>query len=162
VNNAEIFSSKLPSDPGLKLLVDHATMTNRERPRTFFGQPVYDKKGQPVVIQESIVEATNVLAELEGVPFYYTPYLITDRRDPLGPLETINFGGNRVFGFQGGLGLNVYKLFGLQPIENTHWRVMADYMSRRGPALGSNYDYHGNFESLVDPDDPYGLKPTYE
>src|SRR5581483_10965058 len=140
-NTAEIFSSKLPSDPGLKLLVDHATLTNRERPRTFFGFPVYDKQGKPAVVQESIIEAKNVWGELAGVPFFYTPYLVTDARDPMGPLETINFGGNRVFGFQGGVGLNGYKILGLQPVENTRWRITADYLSRRGPALGTNFAY---------------------
>ncbi|MFM7150158.1 MAG: hypothetical protein ACKO23_09975, partial [Gemmataceae bacterium] len=162
VKEAEIFSSKLPSDPGLKLLVANATLTNRERPRTFFGQPVTDKKGNPVIIQESIVEAKNVTAELEGVPFFWTPYLVTDARDPLGPLETINVGGNRVFGFQGGLGLNVYKLFGLEPIEGTRWRVLGDYLSRRGPALGTNFSYQGKFDSLIDPNDPNGFEPRYE
>jgi hypothetical protein len=161
VSSAEIFSSKLPSDPGLKLLVDKATLTNRERPRTFFGQPVLDKQGKPVVIQESIVEAKNVVAELEGIPFFYTPYLITDARDPLGPLETINLGGNRVLGFQAGVGLNVYKLFGVQPIDGTRWRLIADYMSRRGVALGTNYSYQGIFDSLIDPSDPYDTKPVF-
>ncbi|MFO0880347.1 MAG: hypothetical protein U0840_23630 [Gemmataceae bacterium] len=162
VTDARVFSSKLPSDPGLQLLVAKATLTNRERPRTFFGQPVTDKKGNPVMIEESIVEAKNVFAELEGVPFYYSPYLITDARDPLGPLQTITLGGNSVFGFQGGVGLDVYKLFGLQPIENTRWRFLADYLSRRGPALGMNFDYGNIFESMVDPDNPYNSRPYFQ
>ncbi|MFO0845032.1 MAG: hypothetical protein U0797_22020 [Gemmataceae bacterium] len=162
MTDAHIFSSKLPSDPGLELLVAKATLTNRERPRTLFGQPVLDKTGKPVVIQESIVEASNVFVELEGIPVFYTPYLVTDARDPLGPLETINFGGNNVFGFQGGVGLNVYKLFGVEPIEGTRWRFLADYLSRRGPALGTNFYYGNIFDSLVDENDPYGTKPRFE
>ncbi len=162
VTDARIFSSKLPSDPGLELLVAKATLTNRERPRTFFGQPVMDKQGKPIVIQESIIEAKNVFIELEGVPIFYSPYIITDARDPLGPLETINLGGNRVLGFQAGVGLNVYKLFGVEPIDGTRWRFLVDYLSRRGPALGTNYNYNGVFESLVDENDPWGTKPCFE
>lgn len=162
VTDAHIFSSKLPSDPGLELLVAKATLTNRERPRTFFGEPVLDKKGNPVVIQESIIQASNVFVELEGIPVFYTPYLVTDARDPLGPVETVNLGANNVLGFQSGLGLNVYKLFGVQPIDGTRWRFLADYLSRRGPALGTNFDYGGLFESLVDENDPYGTRPRYE
>lgn len=163
VREAEIFSSKLPSDPGLKLLVAEATVTNSSRPRTdWFGRPVLDKKGNPVQIEESIVEARNVVATVEDVPFFYTPFLVTDARDPLGPLETINFGANRIYGFQTGVGLNVYKLLGLLPVEGTRWRLLADYLSRRGPALGSNFDYFGKLDDLADPADPDGVVPTYD
>lgn len=161
INSAQIFSSKLPSDPGFKVLAQNATITNRERPRTFFGQQVFDKNGKPAVIEESILEAKNVVAELDGIPFFYTPYLLTDARDPMGPLETINIGGNRIFGFQLGVGLNVYKLFGLLPIEGTRWRVTADYLSRRGPALGTNYTYQGKLDELADPNDPYETIPAF-
>jgi len=147
VREAELFSSKLPSDPGLKLLVANATVTNTTRPRTgWFGQPLYSRDGKPLMIQESIVRAKNVYATLEDVPFFYTPYLVADARDPLGPLETVDLGYNRIFDFQAGVGLNGYKLLGLQPIEGTRWRILLDYMSRRGPALGSNFSYNGQFQ----------------
>ncbi|MFO0927399.1 MAG: hypothetical protein U0736_10215 [Gemmataceae bacterium] len=162
VREAEIYSSKLPSDPGLKLLVADATVTNRTRPRTgLFGQELVDAKGNPMQVAESIIEARNVVAELEGVPFFWTPYLKTDARDPMGPLETIGFGASRVMGFQGGLGWNVYKLLGMQPVDNTRWRVLTDYMSRRGPALGTNFDYFGKLDSLADSTDPDGVVPSY-
>jgi hypothetical protein len=158
VREAQIFSSKLPSDPGLKLYVSEATVSNGARPRTdLFGRQVFDRNNRPVLVKESIVEARNVFAENEGVPFFYTPFLLTDAREPLGPLETILVGGNRVFGFQGGVGLNVYKLFGVQPIEGTKWRVMLDYLSRRGPGIGTNFDYGMNlweFDEDMDPNSP--------
>ena len=47
-----------------------------------------DAKGQPVMVAENIITARNVVSELEGVPFFYTPYLKTDASDPMGPLET--------------------------------------------------------------------------
>src|SRR5262249_39306222 len=143
----QVFSSKLPSDPGLKLLFDKAKIEERSHPATnLFGREVIDPKTkQPVMVHESIVRAEDVVAELGGVPFFYTPYLVTDARDPLGPLESIHAGGNRIYGFQSGIGLNVYKLLGVLPIEGTKWKLYVDYLSRRGPALGSNFEYRGLF-----------------
>src|SRR5262249_60161306 len=126
-------------DPALKLTVSRGTLENRTRPGTdIFGNPVFDRKtGKPLEIQESILEAKNVIAELEGVPFFYTPYLVTDARDPMGPLQSIHIGGNRIFGFQGGVSLDPYKLIGVQAYDGTRWRLYLDYLSRRGPAAGA-------------------------
>jgi hypothetical protein len=153
--NAEVFSSKLLSDPGLKLVMAQATLVDQKKEKTnFFGQPVIDPKtGRPLEVEESILEARNVVARLEGVPFFYTPYLITDARDPTGPLQTITLGGNRIFGFQGGIGLDGYKLLGLEKIDNTRWRIYLDYLSRRGPGLGSNFNYMGKLFPTADPCD---------
>jgi hypothetical protein len=160
--NAEVFSSKLLSDPGLKLIMAQATLVDQKKPKfSLFGQPVIDPKtGKQLEVEQSIIEGRNVFAELEGVPFFYTPYLITDARDPMGPLQTITVGGNRIFGFQGGVGLDVFKLFGVEKPDNTRWRLYLDYMSRRGPGIGSNYTYFSKLFPLADPcdlDAPTGL-----
>jgi hypothetical protein len=143
VNNAVVFSSKLPDDPGLKLLVRDATVEERTHPAyTLFGTPVVNRTtGQPVIVEESIVTARNVWAVLEGVPFFYLPYVVTDARDPVGPLQDIRFGYNRIFGTSPGITLDAYKLLGVLPLEGTHWRVLGDYMSARGPGLGTSFDY---------------------
>ncbi|MGL4552373.1 MAG: hypothetical protein ACRC33_14430, partial [Gemmataceae bacterium] len=147
VVNSEIFSSKLPSDPGLKLIVARATVEERRTPRTdLFGRAVVNPRtGEQLTKVESLLYAQNVVGTLAGVPFFYTPALYTDARDPLGPLVSVSAGGNRIFGAQAGVGLDVYKLFGVLPYEGTKWRMYADYMSRRGPALGTNFLYQGKF-----------------
>jgi hypothetical protein len=149
---SEVFSSKLPSDPGLKLLVARATVEERRRRRTdLFGRPVLNRKtGEQLTLVQNMLYAENVVGTLEGVPFFYTPALYTDANDPLGPLVSVSLGGNRIFGFQGGVGLDVYKLFGVLPYEGTRWRAYIDYMSRRGPALGTTFTYQG-FLAEVDP-----------
>jgi hypothetical protein len=150
VSNAEIFSSKLPSDPGLKVLVSSATVDERDVTRkTLFGQPIINlATGQPLVERESIVRARNVVFELEGVPFFYLPYAVTDAREPLGPLEDFTFGYSRIFGTQIGVGLNAYKVLGLDPIPDTKWKFNVDYLSNRGPALGTSFNYSGKLSPV--------------
>jgi hypothetical protein len=150
--NSEVFSSKLPSDPGLKLLVARATVEERRSPRVdIFGRPVVNRKtGEQLTLVQNLLYTENVVGTLEGVPFFYTPVLYTDANDPLGPLVSVSLGGNRIFGFQTGVGLDVYKLFGVLPYEGTRWRAYVDYMSRRGPALGTLFTYQGYWED-VDP-----------
>src|SRR5262249_39186160 len=64
-----------------------------------------------------------------------------DLNDPLGPLESANFGYNRIFGAVVSTTFNVYDVLGLDPVPGTRWRLDADYLSQRGPALGTNFDY---------------------
>src|SRR5581483_6696592 len=52
-------------------------------------------------------------------------------------------------GFQFTTTFNMYDLLGMDPIPNTRWRLDADYLTNRGPALGSEFDYSGkSFFSL--------------
>ncbi len=143
VVRAEIFSSKLPSDPGLKVFVRQATIEDKAVPKFgTFGQRVIDRTtGEQMQTRQTIFKGQDVYFELEHVPFFYLPYLSGDARDPLGPVEDINFGYNRIFGFQFGTSLNLYDLFGIQPFENTKWRGQIDYLTARGPALGTTFDY---------------------
>ena len=77
------------------------------------------------------------------MPFFYLPYVAGDAREPLGPVREINVGYNaKVFGFQLGVGLDVYELLGLDPYEGTHWNANVDYLTRRGPGLGTEFDFN--------------------
>jgi hypothetical protein len=157
-SKAQIFSSKLASDPGLIVYVGEATVEERKRIATnIFGNPVIDPKTKkPLEIEQSILEAHNVTFEFESVPFFYLPYYKGDARDPLGPLESVSLGYSNIFGFDAGVVLNVYKLLGILAPDGHHWRLSFDYLSARGPSLGSNYDYSGKLgPSGPDVDDPF-------
>jgi hypothetical protein len=80
---------------------------------------------------------------VEGIPVFYLPYLQGDANDPLGPLESLNFKYDRVFGFQFLSTWNIYDLLGIDPLPGTRWKGYVDYLSRRGPALGTDFDYSG-------------------
>ncbi|HZY87934.1 MAG TPA: hypothetical protein VFE78_24075 [Gemmataceae bacterium] len=145
VVKAELFSSKLPSDPGLKVYLGKALIEDKTVPRTgLFGRPlVSPTTGEPETAKETIVTARNVFFELENVPFFYLPYVKDDARDPLGPIQEINGGYSHLYGVQTGVVWNVYKLLGIQPLQNTTWRLNTDYLSYRGPSLGTTFDYSG-------------------
>jgi hypothetical protein len=143
VIRAEIFSSKLPSDPGLKIVFADATLEELRVPRRdLFGNPVIDRRtGQPLTETQRPVRGRQTFLEVEDVPFFYLPYFRADAEDPLGPIQGFRFGANRIFGAQFYLTLDGYDLFGIQKVPNTRWRIDTDYLSRRGPALGTQYDF---------------------
>jgi hypothetical protein len=140
-----LFASSLPSDPGLKVVVSESTLEELDTPRrNIFGLPIIDQKtGEPIKDPQRIFRGRNLLLELDSVPIFYFPYVQGDPADPLGPLDMLNFNYNRIFGFQFQMALNVYDLLGVTPTPGTRWRLETDYFSRRGPALGTTYEFAG-------------------
>jgi hypothetical protein len=142
---AEIFASKLPSDPSLKIYVKEATLENKTIPkRSIFGRQYVNRQtGQPETEVERLVRAESVFLEVEDIPVFYLPFVQGDANDPLGPLQSINVKYDKIKGTQFYSSFNVYDLLGIDPIPNTRWRLDLDYLSRRGPAAGSDYEYAG-------------------
>ncbi|HEY1861242.1 MAG TPA: hypothetical protein VGG61_12845, partial [Gemmataceae bacterium] len=152
---AEVFSSKTPADPGLKVVFAQATLEENKVPRqSIFGQVFTSRvTGQPETETQQLVRGDNVFLELEDVPIFYLPYVQGDAKDPLGPIRGVSFGYNRVFGGQIGVSLNVFDLLAITPRPNERWNLDIDYLTRRGPALGTSYDYLGT--------DPFGIPGRY-
>jgi hypothetical protein len=166
----EVFATSLPSDPGLKITVTSATLEDTDTPRrNIFGWVIKDQKtGEPLTQTEKIFRGRNMVLSIEGVPVFYLPYIQTDPEDPLGPLDNIAFNYNRIFGFQFFSTWNVYDLLALRPVPGTRWQLDVDYLSLRGPALGSNYTYAGKdmffgipgrYEGMVK---AYGIDDTHK
>lgn len=153
---AEIFSSHLPSDPGLKVYLQEAEVETKVVPRrSIFGAQYINRvTGQPETETQRLVHARNVFVEVDDVPIFYSPILQGDATDPLGPLHSVNFKYDRIFGFQTFLTFNVYDLIGIDPLPGTRWTLDTDYLSRRGPAVGSDFEYSGR--------DLFGLPGRYE
>lgn len=153
---AEIFSSKLPSDPGLKVFVATSTIEQvTQQRRTIFGRTVIGRDtGQPIQEVEHIIRSRSVFLEVEDVPILYFPFAQGSAEHPLGPIRDFNFGVNDIFGVQVGVGLDVYDLFGWEPIDGTRWIMSLDYLSKRGPAGGSDFDYAGK--------DLFGIHSFYQ
>lgn len=137
-----VYATILPSDPGLKVEVRDSTIEERTvQPKTLLGTPRIDRKtGKPKQVTEHIFRGTNLVTRLEGVPIFYFPYLRGRVEDPFGPLEALSFNYNNIFGFQAYTTWDIYDLLGIDPIPGHRWRLYADYLSMRGPALGSEYD----------------------
>ena len=143
--HTELSSSKLPSDPGLKIYTAAATIEEKTFPKvSLFNQEVVDRTtGKTILQTQDYVRARNVFFELESVPFFYLPYLAGDARDPLGPVDSISGGYNSVYGAEFDVSLNVYELLGIQPLLGTRWHLMLDYLTARGPAGGTEFDFSG-------------------
>ncbi|HZU37625.1 MAG TPA: hypothetical protein VFA18_17020, partial [Gemmataceae bacterium] len=94
--------------------------------------------------EQQLFTGHDMTLRVEDVPIFYFPYIQGDANDPLGPLRNIKSGYNRIFGFEFETTWNVYDLLGMDPIPGTRWDLEADYLSARGPALGTNYDYSGD------------------
>jgi hypothetical protein len=145
-NHAIIGASALPWDPGLRAVARETTFESKivER-KTIFGFPFIDlATGKPVVNTERYFRSRDVTLELEGIPFFYTPYLAGDVEHPLGPLESIGVNYNSIFGVQLSTTWDMFQLLGISKIPDTRWRLYLDYLSKRGPAIGSEFEYHRN------------------
>jgi hypothetical protein len=140
---SEVFSTILPSDPGLKIEMRHTRIQEREEVLyTIFGFPFRDPKtGGPLIEKDRYFQGRDMVVSLEGVPIFYFPYLAGRVDDPLGPLDSITGSYNRIFGFQIYSTWDVYDLIGIKHPPGQRWRLFLDYLSARGPAAGTEYDY---------------------
>ena len=90
-NQAEVFSTVLPSDPGLRIVVKEATLEDRDITRkTIFGKPIINiKTGQEVTDTQRFFTGKNAFLYVDSVPIFWLPYIQGDAEDPLGPLESL-------------------------------------------------------------------------
>lgn len=156
-------ASKLPSDPGLRLDSRRFTLSQRKVTRkNVFGIPYRDfLTGNPVEGLEQIVTGTNVVTRLAGVPVFYLPKVRFDATDPLGPLQGLSFSQNRIFGAQFYSTFDIFELLALRPPPGHNWRLNLDYLSKRGPAGGTDYTYRIPAEQKGEYDIGTGLIKLY-
>lgn len=152
----EVYSTILPSDPGLKIQVREAKIEEFDTiKKSIFGVTVYDRKtGKPVEYKQHIFSGQGNVVRLEGVPIFYAPYLTTNVERPLGPLDTVTASYNKIFGFQISTTWDMYELLGLQRPDGARWKLFVDEMTARGPALGTQYERAGK--------DLLGIENKYE
>jgi hypothetical protein len=143
--DTEIFSSKLPSDPGLKVFMKEALLEEKDVPLiNILGQPALDRKtGQPVVQRQTWVTGNTVVFQLAEIPVFYLPQTTINAQQPLGPVQDFNGGFSQIYGAQFMTSLDVYQLLGIQARPNTRWLWNLDYLSYRGPGMGTTYNYAG-------------------
>jgi hypothetical protein len=155
-DDAKVSASRLPSDPGVEARARLATLQLREVPeRGLFGRVEIDPQtGQVRTETQLFGTADDFSLWLEGVPFFYWPHVEGDLRDPLGPLDRIRVRADRVFGFGLMLDWDIFELLGGERPKNTRWDLETDYLSERGPALGTTLASRG--ENL------FGIPGKYE
>lgn len=140
---AALNASRLPSDPGIAVRMGRVEVYEEPAAlrRTIFGTPFRQRRtGEPIIQRPQIVEATDASIEVLGAPVWYWPFFRTDANDPLGPFQGASFQQSRQFGFQVYGNWDMLELIGLTPLRGERWTLLTDYLSRRGPALGTNYN----------------------
>ncbi len=95
------------------------------------------------------------------VPIFFTPVVSAPAEDPQIPIRNIRFNQDRIFGTQVRTEWNMEALFGLNLPPNTDWNLLLDYLSDRGPAIGSNANYEGVTEIFGIPTMYDGLADLY-
>lgn len=140
---AETSSSKRPNDPNLTLTTREATLTQQYMiRRNIFGIPYRDLlTGETEVGYERTLSTRLSWLRVKDVPVI--PFLPskTDLDEPFGPLVGLGGGNDQIFGTQIYTTWDIYKLIGRRPPQGHRWRLDVDYLSDRGPALGSSYNY---------------------
>jgi hypothetical protein len=155
-NQMEIYSTVLPSDPGLKIELRQATIEERDtQKKTIFGVGFTKRDtGEPLEEKEHYVVGRDLLIRLEGVPIFYFPWFKGLAEDPLGPLDSVSIGYNRAFGATIFSTWDIFELIGVQRPENTRWHLMLDVLTQRGPAMGTEFQAAGK--------NLFGIENKYE
>jgi hypothetical protein len=142
---ARINASRRPSDPGIQYTTSESTFTRERKNRTnIFGIPYRNLlTGEPDFGYEQILTSYNVTPRIFDVPFFYLPRSKNDINEPFGPLAGFAFGNDQVLGFRAYFTWDMFKLTGLRGRPGDRWQLFTDYLSLRGGAIGSEYDYVG-------------------
>jgi len=102
--------------------------------------------GEPAVEHQYLATSRNNFLFLTGLPVLYWPVMATDLVKPNYYLDSLRLKHDNVFGTQVMADWDLYQLLGIQsPPEGTDWTLSTDYLSQRGPALGTalRYDRDG-------------------
>ena len=76
-----------------------------------------------------------------GVPIFAWPRFQTTLSDPTLYLESFSLNNDSIFGTQIRAGFDLNQILGREPTPGTRWIGNIDYLSERGTALGTEYDY---------------------
>ena len=111
----------------------------------FTNLPLVDPQtGETVVEHQLLATSRNNFIYAGGVPIFYWPLIATDLNKPTYYVDRIKVKSDGVFGTQIYLDLDLYQLLGIEnPPPNSEWSLSTDYLSDRGPALGTNFKYAG-------------------
>jgi hypothetical protein len=143
--HGQVFSSYLPSDPDLTVDLANATLEERRVPaKGLFGRPIFDANGQPVELTQLWATGEDAVFKFRDVPFFYLPSVEDDLRDPLGPLQNVRIRSDHIFGPGALVDWNLFSLLGANTRPpGTRWTLETDYLSQRGPGIGTFFDTRG-------------------
>jgi hypothetical protein len=138
-------TSSLIGHPRYWLQSDQITLRDVQQPRVdpFTGQAAVDPvSGEPDVDHQLLATSQNNFLYVGSTPVLYWPFMVTDLRKPTYYVDRVRVKNDNIFGFQIFTDLDAYQLLGVrEPPRGTNWTVSLDYLSERGPAAGTYFDY---------------------
>jgi len=142
--------------PGFRLQATDVFLDQRLRAATFgsAAPPIDPATGEPEEEMQNWVTSLNNVFFIEDVPVFYLPYLSAPADKSEMPLQNVIFGQDSIFGTQIRTQWDLVKILGLTPQKGQTWSLLADYLSRRGPAVGVTGKYNGK--------DLFGVPGTYK
>lgn len=143
--NAWVSASRF-GKPGYRLQSSDIWLENRvSTPWLLTGDQLIDPlTGAPRVEEVPWVTSLNNTFLIEDIPLFYTPYLSSPANDPNIPLRRITITQDSRFGFQVKAAWDLFKVLGVDEPDGIKWDLYTDFLSKRGPALGSGGTYQGN------------------
>jgi hypothetical protein len=90
---------------------------------------------------------------VEGVPVFYWPVLNSNVESPSFYVSGFQARQDTLFGTVAMVDWDLYQILGINALDGTRWGLSTDYLSKRGFAMGTNYNY--NLPSL------WGCGPAY-
>lgn len=102
---------------------------------------VEEPAGIPEPLTTPWVTAVNPMFKVEDTPVFWLPRLSSPMSRMSTPLRKLTFENDRVFGQQLRTGWDLFKIFGQEAPEGVDAVLQADYLGKRGPALGVAAQY---------------------
>ncbi len=109
------------------------------------GQPAVDPAtGKPIMTKRRWVTSEANVLRFMDLPIFYWPYLQGPLDQVSTPLRRVRLRQSRSFGTELQTNWDMFRLLGRQqPDWIDHWDLLAGYLSRRGPAIGTDLEYAG-------------------
>ena len=134
---AAVTSSRM-GVPRYWLQSDQLRLTERERLEV-------DENGIPRTRRVPYVSSQNNFVYVGGVPILYWPTFSTSLERPTFYVSGFDLKNDSVFGTQVFLDLDLFQLLGYDRApRGVDWELSLDYLSERGPAIGTTLDYQVN------------------
>ena len=142
------FTGSLMGEPGYWIQAGDVLFEDRQSiavdPRT--GAPLVDPlTNEPVLQHDRRLTGRRNRVFVGGVPVFAWPRWSTDLGEPSFYLKDFRFRDDDVFGTQILTDWNLYELLGIEnPSPKSEWGLSLDYLSDRGPAIGTTFKYESN------------------
>lgn len=111
----------------------------------FTNQALVTPQGGPQVEHQLLATARSNFLYAGGVPIFYWPVIATDLTQPTYYVSGVKFRNDRVFGSSVNVDFDLYQLLGIEnKPPGSQWTLSTDYLSLRGPAVGTSFKYEGD------------------